>query len=73
MPNRVLAQKALKLKKQNQALSFGSHKPKSRNPHKLAKFSTKNERPYAFSVKPIVPSYDDAMVTRYDGKGRPVK
>lgn len=67
MPNRTLQQKALKLKKQRANVMLGSRKRHSANLQALPKFSPKVERSFFDATpKPIVPSYDPAMVTRYD-------
>jgi len=74
MPNRVLAQKALKLKNQKVTVVLGSRKRHSRNLQALSKFSPKNERSFFDATpKPTVPSYDLAMVKRYDNKGKEVR
>lgn len=66
MPNRVLAQKALKLKTQRSNAMLGSRKRHTANVQALPKFSPKQERsPRDFTPKPTVPAYDPAMVQRF--------
>ena len=65
MPNRVLAQKALKLKTQRSNHVLGSHKRHAANGKMLPKFSPKNVAMVRdVTPKATVPSYDLAMVTR---------
>lgn len=67
MPNRTLQQKALKLKTQRANTMLGSRKRYTANVHALPKFSPKQERsPRDFTPKATVPSYDPAMVQRFD-------
>lgn len=67
MPNRTLQQKALKLKTQRANAMLGSRKRHTSNIQALPKFSPKQERsPRDFTPKPVVPTYDLAMVQRFD-------
>lgn len=67
MPNRTLQQKALKLKTQRANAMLGAHKRHARNGKMLSKFSPKIVSMVRdVTPKATVPSYDPAMVQRFD-------